>query len=247
MDITNNIQDKNFLFLKKYCELFPQEANKFVVLKETSSGTRYIEYAFKQGRPHDFTCLSWYDKPHPNYAKEHNGWQPPIIRHKVNCIYTFEPITCDGKCEVGCPPIKCSYIDSGKRAGKKWRDWSYKYPVKCACWQLYDLVERDLNNMKKKYYSIFNRIMDARPLTPEILTSARWERTNIGIDRVNCSIDISEDGVEFMLVTFRLSNNHTNFDVYRKADNFRSSFKRAISVGEFNTLLEIVGLTKFQI
>jgi hypothetical protein len=39
MNITNNIQDKNFLFLKKYCELLPQEANKFVVLKETANGT----------------------------------------------------------------------------------------------------------------------------------------------------------------------------------------------------------------
>lgn len=88
---------------------------------------------------------------------------------------------------------------------------------------------------------------DNRPLTHEILAAAGWGRKNIGSERVDCSIDISEDGVEFMLVTFRLNNNHTNFDVYRNADNFRTSFKRAITVGEFNTLLDIVGLQQFKI
>lgn len=85
-------------------------------------------------------------------------------------------------------------------------------------------------------------------LTPEILTAAGWVRKNIGSERVvDCSIDISEDGVEFMLVTFRLNTNHTNFDVYSNADNFRTSFKRELSVGEFNTLLEIVKLNKYKI
>lgn len=94
---------------------------------------------------------------------------------------------------------------------------------------------------------MLNTIPDNRSLTPEILTAAGLERRNIGSERVDCSIDISDDGVEFMLVTFRFNNNHTNFDVYSNADNFRTSFHRAISVGEFNTLLEIVKLEKFQI
>lgn len=43
-----------------------------VVLKKDDKGY-YIEYAFKEGAPHDNRCLSWYDSYQPE-AYHQNGW-----------------------------------------------------------------------------------------------------------------------------------------------------------------------------
>ena len=43
-----------------------------VVLKKDDKGY-YIEYAFKEGAPHDNRCLSWYDSYQPE-AYHRNGW-----------------------------------------------------------------------------------------------------------------------------------------------------------------------------
>lgn len=43
-----------------------------VVLKKDDKGY-YIEYAFKDGAPHDNRCLSWYDSYQPE-AYRRNGW-----------------------------------------------------------------------------------------------------------------------------------------------------------------------------
>ena len=43
-----------------------------VVLKKDNKGY-YIEYAFKEGAPHDNRCLSWYDSYQPE-AYHRNGW-----------------------------------------------------------------------------------------------------------------------------------------------------------------------------
>ena len=43
-----------------------------VVLKKDDKGY-YIEYAFKEGAPHDNRCLSWYDSYQPE-AYRKNGW-----------------------------------------------------------------------------------------------------------------------------------------------------------------------------
>lgn len=43
-----------------------------VVLKKDDKGY-YIEYAFKDGAPHDNRCLSWYDSYQPE-AYRKNGW-----------------------------------------------------------------------------------------------------------------------------------------------------------------------------
>ena len=43
-----------------------------VVLKKDDKGY-YIEYAFKEGAPHDNRCLSWYDSYQPE-AYRRNGW-----------------------------------------------------------------------------------------------------------------------------------------------------------------------------
>ena len=43
-----------------------------VVLKKDDKGY-YIEYAFKEGAPHDNRCLSWYDSYQPEVYRQ-NGW-----------------------------------------------------------------------------------------------------------------------------------------------------------------------------
>ena len=43
-----------------------------VILKKDDKGY-YIEYAFKEGAPHDNRCLSWYDSYQPE-AYRRNGW-----------------------------------------------------------------------------------------------------------------------------------------------------------------------------
>ena len=43
-----------------------------VILKKDDKGY-YIEYAFKEGAPHDNRCLSWYDSYQPE-AYHKNGW-----------------------------------------------------------------------------------------------------------------------------------------------------------------------------
>jgi len=43
-----------------------------VILKKDDKGY-YIEYAFKEGAPHDNRCLSWYDSYQPE-AYRKNGW-----------------------------------------------------------------------------------------------------------------------------------------------------------------------------
>jgi len=48
------------------------EIDKIVVLKKDDKGY-YIEYAFKEGAPHDNRCLSWYDS-YQEEAYRKNGW-----------------------------------------------------------------------------------------------------------------------------------------------------------------------------
>ncbi len=111
----------------------------YVYLKEDDKG-RYIEYAFKEGAPHDNRCLSWYVKPHLTYSEKHNGWNTPFIRKNVGELYELgqyscghhnEPINSDQHCSPGHPCKKC--VEDGLAS-----DWTYDEPVKCACWTLYD-------------------------------------------------------------------------------------------------------------
>ena len=132
----------------------------FVVLKKDEKGF-YIEYAFKPGAPHDNRCLSWYDSYQEN-AYKRNGWfdykseervkafKEKLLKDrlaKVGKIFKLSSFTCgweekttlersheneqndDFVCKVGKPSNHC--IKSGIAA-----DWSYKEPVKCACWHL---------------------------------------------------------------------------------------------------------------
>ena len=99
---------------------------------------------------------------------------------------------------------------------------------------------------------------DTRPLTPEILTEQGWEKGEDTPFGVYFRKDLDEpfmrntDFCAYMLVRFRKFPNstqyHVQFDIERAiGDSIRSTFKRNITVGEFNTLLDIVKLEKFKI
>lgn len=114
--------------------------DEFVILKEDENG-RYVEYAFKEGAPHDNRCLSWYDKLQPNALKRNDHdvewWSKNRLR-KVGEVYELHHMCCgeDGldvespeHCSAGHPRKIC--IEHGVAS-----DWTYDEPVKCACWLL---------------------------------------------------------------------------------------------------------------
>jgi len=99
--------------------------NNFVYLRRTdhNTGQLYIEYAFRDGTPHDNTCLSKYT---PGLPLDH--------------IYHLSSFTCgnennsdpDKVCMPGHLPKGCAFwAGGGYDCG-----WSYENPGKCACWHL---------------------------------------------------------------------------------------------------------------
>lgn len=54
--------------------------DKYVYLRKDSRGF-YIEYAFKEGSPHDNRCLSWYDS-YQEKAYIRNGWVKGITKEE---------------------------------------------------------------------------------------------------------------------------------------------------------------------
>jgi len=147
---------KEFEILKLNATL-NNDLDKYVYLREDEHG-RYIEYAFKEGAPHDNRCLSWYDAPHPkawdrNIKDENSNtynrqdyidlWYARL--HKVGGLYYLTELACDCQkkhgddhCSAGHPRSKCV------REG--WAmHWTYEEPVKCACWcleEIHDIPER---------------------------------------------------------------------------------------------------------
>lgn len=142
--------DRHYKIVAEFARLFP-EKDDFVILKETKKGTRYIEWAFRKGRPHDFTCLSWYLKPHPKYIKKYPNTYLKTL--EVGEIFHLTKFTCDldkkkareERCEVGSPKPMCSYI-----GGKKWREWDYTEPVKCACWDSISITKKEIQTYYKE-------------------------------------------------------------------------------------------------
>lgn len=63
--IKKDLQNKKDMFGRPMID-------SIVVLKKDNKGY-YIEYAFKEGAPHDNRCLSWYDS-YQEKAYIHNGW-----------------------------------------------------------------------------------------------------------------------------------------------------------------------------
>lgn len=81
--------------------------DKYVYLREDDKG-KYIEYAFKEGVPHDNRCLSWYDS-YQEKAYIRNGWVNGLseeekkaylnkikkkIDDKVGGLFILRPLTC---------------------------------------------------------------------------------------------------------------------------------------------------------
>ena len=91
-------------------------------------------------------------------------------------------------------------------------------------------------------------------LTPEILTEQGWkidEETSFytclskDLYEVYCNED---DFNAYMMIKFGKKLDYVRFDIERDlGDSIRTNFKRKITVGEFNTLLDIVKLEKFKI
>lgn len=127
-----------FLKMKAYA-IAKNKLESYVVLKEDEQG-RYIEYAFKEGAPHDNRCLSWYDSWQPK-ALERNGHDLDAWKNRlkpVNRIYELSEFACNNSekegeehCSAGHPCKKCFENRS--------YDWTYEEPVKCACWYLYEI------------------------------------------------------------------------------------------------------------
>ena len=137
------MEKKDYERLKAYATVSGM-LEDYVVLKEDEQG-RYIEYAFKEGAPHDNRCLSWYDKLQPEALKR-NGhdvdeWAKRL--KKVGEVYRLHHMSCgheyvegEGHCSAGHPNTRC--ITEGCS-----RYWTYDEPVKCACWLLGDVCDID--------------------------------------------------------------------------------------------------------
>lgn len=103
------------------------------------------------------------------------------------------------------------------------------------------------------------QITDNRPLTPEILTAAGWKEEENTFFHIGFSKNIddekfgrTEDFDAYMVVVFRKfpksKTYHVQFDVARTlGDSFHTNFKRNITIGELNTLLDIAKLSKYKI
>lgn len=92
--------------MRRYAEL-TNSLDKYVVLKKDDKGY-FIEYAFKEGTPHDNRCLSWYYS-YQEKAYIRNKWFEGLneeetkerlqkIKHdidsKVGKLYRTSPFTC---------------------------------------------------------------------------------------------------------------------------------------------------------
>jgi hypothetical protein len=90
---------------EKYVHFYHLEDN-YVILKEDEKGT-YIEYAYKQGAPHDNRCLSWYFSLQPNAIRRNNEafghpeetekeieWRKKCIKNAIGKIYYLSSFTC---------------------------------------------------------------------------------------------------------------------------------------------------------
>lgn len=138
---------ENFDLIKGIVEI-TGEVEKYVVLREDENG-RYIEWAFKEGAPHDNRCLSWYETMQPEALKR-NGHDPEywknlhLDRKPVDTIYYLGAFTCGHENEEGenhCSPGHA--CEKCVREGYA-HHWTYKEPVKCGCWYL---TKIDLDEM----------------------------------------------------------------------------------------------------
>ena len=184
MNLTNIEIDKI-----KFAAMLSNTLDKYVYLRKDENGY-YVEYAFLTGAPHDNRCLSWYDS-YQEEAYIRNGWMDGIsdeekifrlssIKKKIDnkvdglfCLSSFscgyeeseerwkeyhenEPFIAENHiCKVGHPAPKCRECQC--------KHWTYKEPVKCACWCLKEVdvptkvtipIEEAMKFYKTKYITI---------------------------------------------------------------------------------------------
>jgi hypothetical protein len=139
------MKQENITLLKAWATA-TNNLEKFVYLREDEKG-RYIEYAFKEGNPHDNRCLSWYDKLQPN-ALVRNGHEVDKWEiHPTDQIYRLHAMDCGNQNEEGdyhCSPgHPCTYCRDATA-----RHWTYDEPVKCACWLLEIVNDSYISKLK---------------------------------------------------------------------------------------------------
>ena len=98
--------DKELEILRFYAKMTHEE-DRYVWLREDERGA-YIEYAFKEGAPHDNRCLSWYDSFQPNAIirdckafgdseeKIHDEleWRKKGTKKRINQLFYLDSFTC---------------------------------------------------------------------------------------------------------------------------------------------------------
>lgn len=99
--------------------------DSIVVLKKDDKGY-YIEYAFKEGAPHDNRCLSWYDS-YQEKAYIHNGWVEGLSEEDARKRLDEIHKECDAK--VGkvfhLTSFTCGYEeDENRQLSSKFKVWS---------------------------------------------------------------------------------------------------------------------------
>lgn len=147
---------------------------KYVILKKDDKGY-YIEYAFKEGAPHDNRCLSWYDSYQPN-ALERNGHNKEVwktgVDNKLGLVHKLYSFTCGYEenperklkeakeaweeyktvtdpfvPEDHICKVGCAALYC-RQHGYAGKNWTYEEPVKCGCWALSSgtTMEEFINN-----------------------------------------------------------------------------------------------------
>ena len=152
--------EKELKILRFYAK-YTHTEDKYVWLRKDDKGT-YIEYAFKDGAPHDNRCLSWYWSYQPNALErnEHDKekWYARFEK-RIGELFRLTAFTCG--CEEDCegclqkareswakyhptePFVAEDHICKVGCAARRCREhgyagknWTYDEPVKCACWDL---------------------------------------------------------------------------------------------------------------
>ncbi len=102
--------------------------------------------------------------------------------------------------------------------------------------------------------AVINVEQDNRSLTPEILTAAGWEKggdTSLYVFytlTLDENFDYDTNFYAYIQLAIGKRDNCLKLDIERTlGDSIHATFRHQITVGEFNTLLEIVKLQKFQI
>lgn len=101
-----NPTKKELDILEFYAKM-TREEDRYVWLREDEQGT-YIEYAFKEGAPHDNRCLSWYDSFQPNAIRrnciafgdseekiqDELEWRKNGVKKRINQLFYLGSLTC---------------------------------------------------------------------------------------------------------------------------------------------------------